>query len=100
MPIARRGLEWPLRAIGSTVWSSTDGVHWARQNLADGVTAAPGPLLTRAGENSRALPLGGSLFFLEPDTGEVYSTTDPNAVSWTDLGAIQASLLDAEPRHS
>jgi hypothetical protein len=77
-----------LRAIGSSVWSSADGVTWARQNLADGVTPAPGPLLTRAGENSRALALGAAVFFLEPDTGEVYSTTDPNAVSWTDLGAI------------
>jgi len=77
-----------LRAIGSTVWSSTDGVHWARQNLADGVTAAPGPAPLRAGENSRAVPLGASLFFLQPDTGAVYGTSDPNAVSWTNLGTI------------
>jgi len=81
-----------LWAIGTTVWSSADGAAWARQNLADGVTAAPGPIvpiLPRATENSQALVLGASLFFLQPDKGEVYSTTDPNAVSWTDLGAIK-----------
>ncbi|MGO9718285.1 MAG: hypothetical protein ACLPV2_15040 [Steroidobacteraceae bacterium] len=77
-----------LFAIGGTVWSSADGTHWARQNLADGVTAAPGPV-TMASENSRALQLGTSLFFLQPDNGEVYSTTDPQAATWTDLGAIQ-----------
>jgi hypothetical protein len=78
-----------LWAIGSTVWSSADGVNWARQNLADGVTAAPGPLATRAGENSRVVPLGASLFFLEPDTGDVYLSTSPSAVAWTHLGVIQ-----------
>ncbi len=81
-----------LFAIGSTVWSSADGTHWARQNLADGVTAVPGPIIpinTIATENSRALQLGTSLFFLQPDTaGQVYTTTDPNAVSWLDLGPI------------
>jgi hypothetical protein len=77
-----------LFAIGNTVWSSADGVSWARQNLADGVTAAPGPLPTRASENSRAVVLGTTLFFLQPDSGEVYSTTDPNAAVWSDLGAI------------
>ena len=80
-----------LFAIGGTVWSSPNGNNWARQNLANGVTAAPGPivsLLVRATENSRAIQLGASLFYLQPDEGEVYSTTDPNAVSWTDLGAI------------
>jgi hypothetical protein len=77
-----------LFAIGSTVWSSADGTHWARQNLADGVTAAPGPVV-KATENSRALQLGTSLFFLQPDSGEVYSTTDPQAATWTDLGTIQ-----------
>jgi hypothetical protein len=81
-----------LFAIGSTVWSSADGTHWARQNLADGVTAAPGPIIPIdriATENSRAMQLGTALFFLQPDTaGQVYSTTDPNAVSWNDLGPI------------
>jgi hypothetical protein len=77
-----------LSAIGATVWNSADGVTWARQNLADGVTAAPGPAPIRAGENSRALVLGASLFFLQPDTGEVYRTDDPNASVWTDLGPI------------
>jgi len=77
-----------LFAVGSTVWSSADGTNWARQNLADGVTAARGPLPGKATENSHALQLGASLFFLQPDTGEVYSTADPNAVSWADLGAI------------
>lgn len=77
-----------LFAIGSTVWSSANGTIWARQNLADGVTAAPGPIPTRATENSRAVVLGTTLFFLQPDSGEVYSTTDPNAVVWNDLGAI------------
>jgi hypothetical protein len=76
-----------LFAIGGTVWSSADGTHWARQNLADGVTAAPGPVAI-ASENSRALQLGTSLFFLQPDSGEVYSTTDPQAATWTDLGPI------------
>jgi hypothetical protein len=77
-----------LWAIGRTVWSSSDGVTWDRQNLADGVTAAPGPAPLRAGENSRAVVLGASLFFLQPDAGAVFSTTDPNAVSWTSLGTI------------
>ena len=77
-----------LFAIGSTVWSSADGSHWSRQNLGDGVTAAPGPVASIATENSRALQLGTTLFFLQPDRGEVYSTTDPAAATWTDLGTI------------
>jgi hypothetical protein len=81
-----------LFAIGSTVWSSADGTHWARANLADGVTAAPGPIIPInrfATENSRAMQLGTSLFFLQPDTaGQVYTTIDPDAVTWTDLGPI------------
>jgi hypothetical protein len=76
-----------LTAIGATVWRSADGVKWERQNLADG-TAAPGPVPVRADENSRAVILGSSLFFVQPDTGEVYQTTDPNAAVWSDLGAI------------
>jgi hypothetical protein len=77
-----------LSAIGATVWNSADGVTWARQNLADGVTAAPGPLPGHATENSRALVLSASLFYVQPDSGEVYRTNDPNAVGWTDLGQI------------
>jgi hypothetical protein len=77
-----------LFAIGESVWNSADGVKWARQTLADGVTAAPGPAPVRATENSRAVVLGASLFFVQPDYGEVLRTDDPNAVSWTDLGAI------------
>ena len=75
-----------LTAIGSTVWRSADGVTWKRQNLADGVTAAPGPLPPplRATENSRAVALNGSLYFLQLDTGEVFRSTDPNAATWTD----------------
>jgi hypothetical protein len=81
-----------LFAIGGTIWSSAEGTNWVRQNLADGVTAAPGPIApthTIATENSRAIQLGTSLYFLQPDSGEVYSTTDPNAVSWTDPDSIQ-----------
>jgi hypothetical protein len=75
-------------AIGSTIWSSADGTVWSRDNLPDG-TAAPGPLAgSRATENSRAFVLGSTLFFLQPDSGEVYSTTDPTATTWTNLGAI------------
>jgi len=75
-------------AIGSTVWSSANGTDWSRDNLPDG-TAVPGPRAgTRATENSRAFVLGSTLFFLQPDTGEVYSTVDPTAATWTDLGAI------------
>jgi hypothetical protein len=77
-----------LTAIGATVWRSADGVKWARNNLADGVTAAPGPSIVRATENSRAEILGSSLFFLQLDTGQVYVTTDPGAATWTSLGAI------------
>jgi hypothetical protein len=78
-----------LTAIGATVWRSVDGVTWLRNNLADG-TAAPGPLagLTRANENVRALALGGTLFFLQPDTGNVFRSTDPNAAVWTFIGVI------------
>jgi hypothetical protein len=77
-----------LFAIGATVWSSANGTLWSRDNLPDG-TAAPGPLAgTRATENSRAFVLGSTLFFLQPDSGEVYSTVDPTAATWTDLGAI------------
>jgi hypothetical protein len=77
-----------LFAIGSTVWSSANGTDWSRDNLPDG-TAAPGPLAgSRATENSRAFVLGSTLFFLQPDSGEVYSTVDPTAATWTDLGAI------------
>ena len=77
-----------LSAIGATLWNSADGVTWVRQNLADGVTAAPGPVPGHATENSRAVVLGASLFFVQPESGEVYRSTDPKAVSWTDLGAI------------
>jgi len=78
-----------LLAIGSTVWSTPDGTHWARQNLADGVTAAPGPVHgSIATENSRALPLGSVLYYLQLDSGVVYSTSDIAAASWTNLGAI------------
>ena len=77
-----------LFAIGMDVWSSPDGAHWSRQTLADGVTAAPGPLPFRATENSRSLVLGSTLFYLQPDTGEVYSTTDPGAAAWNKLGTI------------
>jgi hypothetical protein len=76
-----------LTAMGSTVWRSPDGVTWARQNLADG-TAAPGPVPAGATENSRAVLFGSALYFVQPDSGEVYRTTDPNAAVWTDLGAI------------
>jgi len=77
-----------LTAIGATVWRSADGVTWARNNLADGVTAVPGPVPARATENSRAVILGGSLFFLQLDSGEVYRSSDPSASLWTDLGPI------------
>jgi len=77
-----------LTAIGATVWRSADGVTWARNNQADGVTAAAGPAPVRAGENSRALVLGTALYFLQPDSGEVYRSTDSSASQWTDLGAI------------
>ena len=77
-----------LFAIGMSVWTSADGSQWNRQTLADGVTAAKGPLPFRATENSRAVVLGSSLFYVQPDTGEVYSTTDPNAVAWNTLGKI------------
>ena len=78
-----------LTAIGATVWRSPDGVTWARQNLTDG-TASPGPLLApqHATENSHAIELGGVLFFLQLETGEIYSTAAPDATGWTDLGAI------------
>ena len=76
-----------LMAIGATVWRSADGINWARNNQPDG-TAVPGPAPIRATENSRALILGGTLFFLQPDSGRVYSSTDATASQWTDLGAI------------
>ncbi len=76
-----------LTAVGATVWRSPDGVTWARNNLADG-SAAPGPLPIRADENSRAVVFNSALFLVQPDSGEVYRTTDPNAAVWTDLGAI------------
>ena len=81
-----------LTAIGSTVWRSVDGTTWTRNNLPDG-SAAPGPLATRATENSRAVVLGTSLFFLQPDIGEVYVSTDPAAATWTDLGPIPGFAL-------
>jgi hypothetical protein len=76
-----------LTAIGATVWQSSDGVTWARQNLSDG-SPAPGPVIApqHATENSRALELGGVLYFLQLDQAEVYSTTAPTATGWTDLG--------------
>lgn len=77
-----------LFAIGMRVWSSADGSQWAQQVLADGVTPAKGPLPFRATENSRALVLGSNLFYVQPDTGEVYSTTDPDAAVWNTLGTI------------
>ncbi len=76
-----------LTAIGATIWRSPDGVNWARNNQSDG-TAVAGPVARRATENSRALVLGTTLYFLQPDTGEVYSTTDATASTWTDLGPI------------
>ncbi|GAC1669143.1 MAG: hypothetical protein NVS9B2_13290 [Steroidobacteraceae bacterium] len=84
-------VEWNGRlfAIGGSVWSSADGIQWARQTLADGATAVPGPLPFRATENSRAVSLGGALFYVQSDTGEIYSTTDRNAANWKSLGPIQ-----------
>jgi hypothetical protein len=79
-----------LTALGATVWRSVDGVTWLRNNLADG-TAAPGPLagLTRANENVRALALGGTLYFLQPDVyGNVFRSTDPNAAVWKFIGVM------------
>ncbi len=77
-----------LFALGSSVWSSADGEHWAAETNASGVRL-PGPLVGLvATENSRAVQLGSTLYFAQPDTGEVYSTTDPDASSWSDLGAI------------
>lgn len=77
-----------LFAIGGTIWSSPDGVSWSRQNLSDGVTAAPGPLAVRATENSRAIALGAYLYLVQPDNGHIYRTQDSNAAQWEDLGAI------------
>jgi hypothetical protein len=77
-----------LTAIGATVWRSADGVTWARNNLADGVTAAPGPLPLRATENTRTATLGGALLVVQPDSGEVFRSSDANAAVWSDLGAI------------
>jgi hypothetical protein len=77
-----------LTAIGATVWRSADGVTWSRNNLADGVTAAPGPVPGRATENTRAAALGDALFVVQPDSGEVYRSSDANAAAWSDLGAI------------
>jgi hypothetical protein len=76
-----------LTAIGATTWRSADGVTWLRNNLATGA-AVPGPLPVRATENTRAEILAGTLFLLQPDSGEVYRSTDANAAVWTDLGAI------------
>jgi hypothetical protein len=70
-----------LTAIGATVWRSVDGVTWLRN-------AAPGPLPVRATENTRAAQLAGALFVVQPDSGEVYRSTDADAAAWTDLGAI------------
>ena len=75
-----------LTAIGATIWHSADGVTWLRNNSADGV-ALPGPLPIRATENTRA-EIGRRAVLLQPDSGEVYSSTDANARMWTDLGAI------------
>lgn len=85
-----------LTAIGSTVWSSANGSSWTENKLADGVTPAPGPLPApqHATENTWARILNGTLYLLQLDTGEVYSTTDPNAATWTDLGPI----LNFNPR--
>ena len=78
-----------LFAIGATIWSSVNGTTWARTNLPDG-TPVPGPNSGgQATENSRVLQLGTVLFFLQPDSGGVYSSTDANAASWTNLGTIQ-----------
>ena len=80
-----------LTAIGSTVWSSADGSHWVENKLADGVTPAPGPvpIPPHATENTWARILNGTLYLLQLDLGEVWSTTDPNAAAWTALGPIQ-----------
>jgi hypothetical protein len=82
-------VEWngQLAAIGATVWRSADGVTWLRNNQADG-TAIPGPLPLRATENTRAVVLNGALYLLQPDSGEVFRSTDTNAQTWTDLGPI------------
>ena len=78
-----------LVAIGASVWRSANGTTWARNNLADG-SAAPGPVPgpAHATENSRAVVLGSVLYFVQIDTGEVYSTTAADATGWTDLGPI------------
>lgn len=75
-----------LWALGGTVWRSADGTHWTRQNNPDG-QPVPGPV-PLAGENSRAYAVGSSLFFLQPDAGEVYRTDSADGYPWTDLGPI------------
>ncbi|HEY6824399.1 MAG TPA: hypothetical protein VI195_08155 [Steroidobacteraceae bacterium] len=76
-----------LTAIGSSVWRSSDGVSWVRNNQPDG-SASPGPLSQRASENSRAAVAAASLFVIQTDTGEVYRSSDAHAAVWADLGAI------------
>ncbi|GEM_PF-3299765 len=76
-----------LVAIGDTIWTSSDGSTWQRQNHPDG-TPIDGPEPRRAGENSRAVVFGSYLYFIEQQTGDVQRTASGNASVWTDLGPI------------
>lgn len=83
-----------LWAIGSSVWSSADGVHWTMR-------AAPGgnatPTLSAPDENEHAAVLGAYLYWmsLDSDPTDVQRTNNPSGTPWTDQQQVQTG--DAPP---
>ena len=75
-----------LWAIGSSVWSSTDGATWSERS-------SSGPTTNIAAENTSAVVLGSYLYYIEQNIGvtpttDVQRTNDINGSSWTDLFTI------------
>jgi hypothetical protein len=61
-----------LFALGSSVWSTVDGVNWARRS-------ANGPASAR--EDAHAMVVGGRIVYVDPQYGGVYYSDD--GVNWS-----------------
>lgn len=75
-----------LWALGSSVFSSADGVNWVHQATANGGLATP--TQTGPDENAaRAVALGESIFYIQPEPiVDIQTTSNPNGTPWSDLG--------------
>lgn len=89
-----------LWAIGSSVWSSTDGTNWTLRAIPGGNAT---PTLVGQFENSRGVVLGSYLYYiqLEGSTTDVQRTSSSSGTPWSDKGQIHtgsAPPVVMEPR--